>query len=149
MEIRSSDGKRWTWPSPPPFRDPNGVPGDFYAEGDCCINCGVPESLAPDLIGRSGGESRRCAWKKQPSTMQELDQAISVLNMQELGCHRYGGTDPSILAWLDREVCDYPLPMPVSEPQRREVLPKFEFVRGESVLARIWRGLLPSRRKKD
>ena len=82
------------------------VPGDFYVENECCTACGVPESIAPALIGLTEEEVRHCYWKKQPNTDEEIKQAIDILHSQELGCHRYAGNDPNILKRLPRNCCD-------------------------------------------
>jgi len=92
-----------------PIRNPESVPGDFYVEQDCCLSCGLPQHIAPGLVGRSETGSGDCVWKKQPSTPQEIEQAIKVLQFQELTCHRYAGRNPSILAQLDRNICDHPV----------------------------------------
>ena len=87
---------------------PSSAKGDFYVENGCCTRCGVPETLAPDLIGGSAGKSEHCYWKKQPETPDEIDRAIAILATQELGCHRYAGVDREILRRIDPENCDYP-----------------------------------------
>src|SRR5262249_11010725 len=89
-----------------PIRDVRGVPGDFYAEQDCCVRCGVPQHVAPGLVGWSESGRGDCVWKKQPTTPQEFEAAIKVLQVQELTCHRYAGNDPAILSRLDPELCD-------------------------------------------
>lgn len=66
-------------------------------QNGCCTLCGVPHAEAPDLFG----ESREgCYVKKQPSSADEIDRMISAMAVQELGCIRYKGTDPDILARL-------------------------------------------------
>jgi hypothetical protein len=75
-----------------------------------CISCGVPHALAPDLVGWTDEQQNQCIWKKQPGTQKELDQAVAVLNAQELDCHRYAGSDPAILKRISRDLCDCFLP---------------------------------------
>ena len=87
-------------------RHPESVPGDFYIEQGCCMACGVPEAIAPDLVAHDEGQYWHCYWKKQPQTPDELDRAVEILHTQELGCHRYGGTDASIIHRLPPECCD-------------------------------------------
>lgn len=86
-------------------RHPDTVPGDFYVEQECCLSCGVPITVAPDLIGQAD-DGWHCLWKKQPSTPEELDQAIEIFRQQETNCHRYAGNDPNILSRIDPEFCD-------------------------------------------
>jgi hypothetical protein len=87
-------------------RHPLNVPADFYVENGCCMSCGVPESIAPGLIGETGKGIWHGYWKKQPKTDEEIKQAIHILHAQELGGHRYAGSDPKILKRLPRECCD-------------------------------------------
>jgi hypothetical protein len=90
--------------------DPAAAPGDFYVESACCTACGVPQVVAPDLIGWTKDEYLHCCWLKQPSTPSELEQAFAIFEAQELGCHRYAGADPEIQKRIGRENCDHPLP---------------------------------------
>jgi len=96
---------------PPRFTsEPTSAPGDFYVEDKCCLSCGVPQVAAPDLV--EWVDDRKflhCRWKKQPSTPEELEQAFAIFDGQELGCHRYAGTDPAIRDRIGVENCDYPL----------------------------------------
>ena len=87
--------------------EPAPASGDFYVEKDCCTLCGVPEKLAPDLIGigQAAGGWGHCYWKKQPETEAEMQQAFAIFDDQDLGCHRYAGTDPEIIARLGPENC--------------------------------------------
>jgi hypothetical protein len=86
---------------------PDSARGDFYVESECCLFCGVPQAVAPDLVGRADDTYGLCFWKKQPETPEELEQAIAVLNGQELGCHRYAGHDPKIQIRIGSGDCDY------------------------------------------
>lgn len=79
----------------------------FYVQPECCIGCGVPQSVAPDLVGWTNEHHPQCYWIKQPETAAELNQAIKLFRMQELGCHRYSGNDPAILQTLPVEDCDH------------------------------------------
>jgi hypothetical protein len=91
--------------TPPGNPEPQSAPGDFYVEQECCISCGVPQMIAPDLVGWTSKEI--CYWIKQPHTPDELDRAIQVIHTQDVGCHRYAGSDKTILKKLPREDCDY------------------------------------------
>ena len=65
--------------------------GDFYVEEVCCTACGVPQTIAPQLVGwREDGSLTLCYWIRQPETAEEVDKAIKIIHAQELGCHRYG-----------------------------------------------------------
>src|SRR5215469_65016 len=76
---------------------PKSAPGDFYVVKGECLACGVPQVVAPDLVGWTGEEIPHCFWKKQPETEAEFERAVGVLEAQELECHRYAGADPAIL----------------------------------------------------
>ena len=96
---------------------PKSVPGAFYVVNGECLACGLPHVLAPDLVGWADENLPHCFWKKQPETPSELERAIAVLESQEVECHRYAGTDPSILARVLSTYCDYPMQSPkVTEP---------------------------------
>jgi hypothetical protein len=73
------------------------------------VSCGAPHVVAPELIGwadTSAGGTTRCIWKKQPQTEEEIDRAIMVIEVSEVGCHRYAGTNPQIIRRLSSEYCD-------------------------------------------
>src|SRR5882762_1869586 len=70
---------------------------DFYVQPGCCTSCGVPQSVAPDLVGWTNENHPQCYWIKQPENAAELNQAIKLFQTQELGCHRYSGNDPAVL----------------------------------------------------
>lgn len=100
----------------PPNRYCNNVPGDFYVEDGCCINCGVPMTEASDLIrfDEDGLEYPHCYVYRQPTSPDELDQMLGALSVQDMGCIRYGGTNKEIVEFLAAhgmsDDCDYPLP---------------------------------------
>jgi hypothetical protein len=84
---------------------PLNVPGPFYVENDLCITCGVPEAEAPTLIAMyvdpSGtNQNSHCYFKKQPETPDELELAISAVNLGCCGAYRYGGDDPEVIRRL-------------------------------------------------
>lgn len=56
----------------------------FYVDPQCCISCGVPQAVAPDLVGWTNDEMRQCYWKKQPETEGELKQAFAIFDGQEV-----------------------------------------------------------------
>lgn len=88
-------------------REPTSAPGDFYVENECCISCGVPQIVAPDLIGWANDNRGVCYWKKQPETPEELHQAFAIFDGQEAGCHRYAGLNPEIQRRVGFENCDH------------------------------------------
>ncbi len=81
--------------------------GEFYVQAQCCTSCGVPQAVAPDLVGWTKETHPQCYWIKQPQTSDELDRAIKIIHSQELGCHRYSGTDQAIHRRLPAEDCDH------------------------------------------
>jgi hypothetical protein len=95
--------------------EPTSAPGDFYVDSNCCTACGVPQVVAPDLVGWTAEKIPQCRWKKQPSAPAEFQQAFAIFDSQELGCHRYAGTDPEIQKRVGIENCDFPLALPERE----------------------------------
>jgi hypothetical protein len=104
--------------------------------------CGVPHVLAPELMDCTDEKYWHCFWKRQPVTPKELDQAIAVLLTQELGCHKYTGTDPEILRRLPPECCDYFLPQPFVSATFSSDGPPFRFAlleSSDSIIDRFWK----------
>jgi hypothetical protein len=97
----------------PKERYPENVKGDFYVENQVCITCGAPEAEAPDLIEHSKLEYGHCYFKKQPTTADELDRAISAMQVSCIAGVRYGGKNKAILKRLFdlglQSECDYSL----------------------------------------
>ena len=119
-------------------REPTSAPGDFYVDSTCCTACGVPQVVAPDLVAWTDGERMQCRWVKQPSNPSELERAISVCEMQELGCHRYAGKDLEIQRRVGFENCDFPPSGTVVLPSREEAVGIVRR-RRPSVRSRRWR----------
>jgi hypothetical protein len=121
---------------------PKSAPGDFYVKKGQCLACGVPHVVAPDLVGWADEKVPHCFWKRQPETPAELERAIAILEAQELECHRYAGTDPTILNRVSFAYCDYPI-QPQSIVERAEPpLPNFALLDDRSgVLTRVWRAI--------
>ena len=119
----------------------------FYVEQTCCMSCGVPQSIAPDLVGwEDENRSLQCYWIRQPETSEEVDRAIEILHTQELDCHRYGGSDPVILKTAPAQVCDHLHPetafrsAPIFGPT--DLVLKLELSEStEGFWARLWRSL--------
>lgn len=88
----------------PPTRHPQNAPGPFFVENDCCIACGAPEREAPDLMAHEDSEETgyHCYFRKQPSTPEQLDQAIRAVWVSCCGAVQYGGEDPDVLRRLSQ-----------------------------------------------
>ena len=82
---------------------PENAPGPFYVEDDLCILCGIPESVAPNLVSMS---RNHCYFRKQPQSDVELEQAIQAVESCCCGAYRYRGTDPKVIERLGADVCD-------------------------------------------
>ena len=126
-----------------PFSAGN-APAGFYVESGCCLSCGVPQLVAPDLVGWVE-EDTHCYWKKQPETPEELDRALKVLDQQELGCHRYAGSDPNILARVAPENCDHPAQTAERKLRPSSFKPTVLPENGPSFLSRLLAHLKKSR----
>lgn len=66
----------------------------FYIEPGCCLLCGVPEEIAPDLFV-TGDE--HCSMRRQPRSDAEMDLMLEAVMSSEVDCIRYGGSDEAIL----------------------------------------------------
>jgi len=125
--------------------------GDFYVQNECCTACGVPQAIAPDLVGWTNEKYRQCYWIKQPETPGEIERAVEILHAQELGCHRYSGTDPLLLAKLPVEDCDHLRPdlrlNTASSGFASGPAPNFKLFASAqpNVLTRLWRKILQAR----
>lgn len=80
--------------SPPPTAAAEADKGDFYVEPDCCLLCGVPEAIAPEIFHT--GE-KHCVVKRQPKSQDEIDRTIRAMASSEVDCIRYQGRDPVML----------------------------------------------------
>src|SRR5215510_6489829 len=84
----------------------------FYVRAGCCLSCGLPQQVQPDLF--DWNERGGCRMKRQPKTKEELDGMVRLLWDQDVGCLRYGGDDPTILQRLAElgiaEQCDKAAP---------------------------------------
>jgi hypothetical protein len=121
---------------------PRSAPGDFYVEDGCCLACGVPHVVAPDLLGWVDTRRRHCFWIKQPETPEELARAIEVLQKQEVGCHRYAGSDLEVLQRISPENCDYPLKPANSRVDIASAPRSVEFAAldcGASRISKLWK----------
>lgn len=71
--------------------------GDFYVEPDCCLLCGVPEDIAPEIFHT--GE-HHCLVVQQPCSKDEIDRTIRAMWSSEVDCVRYGGRNAAMLERL-------------------------------------------------
>lgn len=89
------------------------VAGDFYVEAGMCIFCEAPIHEAPDLMVMDD-VSQHCYFKRQPATLEEMEQAIMAVAVGCCGAVRYGGTDPAVIHRLaefqSTDACDNPSP---------------------------------------
>jgi hypothetical protein len=99
------------------------VIGPFYVEDGCCMLCGVPDSLAPELFG---GTDDHCYVKRQPDTPDEIDAMVHVMVSQDLVCIRYAGSDETLLRRLaengETDQCDVTAPRGVAALRRDHVV---------------------------
>jgi hypothetical protein len=116
---------------------PQSAPGDFYVIHNECLTCGMPQVAAPELVGWTK-DNGHCIWTKQPETAEELEHAIRVLETQDLGCHRYAGSDPIVLERVP-ECCDDPAARPLRYTPLIESL-RFRTPQ-QSLFVRMWRNL--------
>lgn len=68
--------------------------GEFYVDATCCLSCGVPHDIAPDLFGWSDAA---CYVARQPTNERETSQMIEALWSSEASCIRYAGRRDDIL----------------------------------------------------
>ena len=80
-----------------PMRLKDNAEDDFYSVHGACIQCGAPQSVAPDLIDHSETETGHCFFRKQPQTNDEIDRAINAVVVSCISGIRYGGKDEKIL----------------------------------------------------
>ena len=86
---------------------PQSAPGDFYVVNQECVACGAPHAVAPDLIGwAKESDFDHCIWKKQPETVEELEQAFAAFDASCIAAYRYAGSDPAIISRLGADHCD-------------------------------------------
>src|SRR5687767_2898056 len=81
-------------------RFPKNAPGPFYVEDDICMHCGAPEAAAPDLMDFDE-ESRSCYFKKQPSTPEELEQAMQAVWVSCCESVHYSTEDSVVLQQIN------------------------------------------------
>jgi hypothetical protein len=73
---------------------PKNVKGDFYVESGCCTTCDLPSEVAPELFKN---EEIHCYVCKQPSTQEEVVKIPNTMEVQDLDCIQYKGSDEEII----------------------------------------------------
>jgi hypothetical protein len=88
------------------YRHPRNAPGPFYCDSRLCLSCGLPLQEAPDLMTSEVDEDgdKRCYFRRQPETEEELERACRAVEAACCGGVCYGGTDPRVLARLEAEL---------------------------------------------
>jgi hypothetical protein len=93
-------------------RYPLNTAGDFYVEDGMCLACTAPEHEAPDLMAHdpSAHAGYHCYFKRQPTTVGELERAIWAVTVACCGAVRYAGSDAAVIRRLEElgaaEMCD-------------------------------------------
>jgi ferredoxin len=84
---------------------PKNALGPFYIENGCCIACGVPVDIAPDLF-RWDEEIEypgHCFVARQPANGDEVDLMLKVMKHVDIDCLRYRGNDDELRRRIVRE----------------------------------------------
>ncbi len=92
---------------------PDNVSGPFYVENGCCLSCGIPEGIAPEIFTWAPDQSH-CFVSRQPETEDETDRTLRALLSAEVECIRYRGYDIDVRRRIAEfgsgHCCDEPLP---------------------------------------
>jgi len=128
---------------PPPSNETTRDQGDFYVEPDCCLLCGVPESIAPEIFHT--GE-RHCSIIRQPCSQDEINRTIRAMWSSEVDCVRYRGRDATMLKRLARAgmagQADHGAPCVSSVRLRDQVsfaMPKIAGLKDAGQVAKVFR----------
>ena len=105
----------------------------FYIAPDCCLLCGVPEDVAPEIFHT--GE-HQCSIVRQPCSRDEIDRTIRAMWSREVDCVRYRGRDATMLERLAQTgmACQPDLGGAPSAPVRLRDLVKFDLPVGMSLM---------------
>jgi hypothetical protein len=79
-----------------PVPTPLNAPRPFVVEKDCCIACLAPVYEAPDLMAYDV-DCATCYFKRQPVTVDEVEQAIRALMVSCCEAVQYVGDDAEII----------------------------------------------------
>jgi len=100
-------GRLRTLPSERTYRGPHpqNAPGPFYVENTECMACGVPHTVAPDLMAWTHDSTgypgnMHCYFKKQPEGPAELRQALNAIDASCCGTLCYAGSEAEVLREL-------------------------------------------------
>lgn len=97
-------------------RFPENAPGGFYTTGTRnmnggwfggCLDCGLPEAMAPELMTYCEDNQDDSYFIKQPTTPIEIGQAITATEVYCIEAVRYGRRDKKILCRIDPSVAGY------------------------------------------
>jgi len=91
-----------------PERATENIEGPFYTVEigvDC--GCGLPESVAPLLLKTTDDRRYQTYFTKQPSSPEEIHQAIEAINICPIHEIRYGGKNPEIIKLVNSGQSDY------------------------------------------
>ena len=89
-----------------PERLPQNAEGPWYTNGEC-LACGLPESLAPDLLAELGPDNADTYFVRQPETEEEVERACRAAESCCVNALRYGGKDARIIRRLGPDCCDW------------------------------------------
>ena len=84
---------------------PRNAPDPFYVANDCCITCGVPVDIAPELFSWDERIEYpgHCFVSRQPANNAEVDLMLEVMKCAEVDCLRYRGDDRALRGRLAQE----------------------------------------------
>jgi hypothetical protein len=93
-----------------PKPHPRNVDGPFYVADGCCLTCGVPKLMAPDMFNYLEN-LRHCFVYRQPESAEDFGRMIKVLRTQDLICIRCRSRDELLLRRLEEHglggICDF------------------------------------------
>jgi hypothetical protein len=108
---------------------PKNCEGPFYVEDGCCITCGIPLEIAPEIFAWSDSKHESgynsCIVMHQPQTAEQLSRTLEAMFAAEVDCVRYRGSDPDIARRIVElnlaHRCDQPPPTGVQPLVRDHV----------------------------
>ena len=103
---KNADGPFYTTGRPRSTADDPSSPTEWCGD---CLWCGAPEAEAPNLFAPFDDKYTDTYFVRQPSTPDEIEQAIMAARVCCVSAVRYGGRDREIIAKLGNnpEMCDY------------------------------------------